>query len=396
MSAQRPAPDGGGRVVFLIAGEESGDLLGAGLMRELAGRLGRLTFRGVGGARMAAEGLTSIFPIEMIQLHGLSEVLLRLPDLRRRIAATVDAVVEADPDVLVAIDSPAFSLRVAKRVRRLNPTIPIVDYVSPSVWAWAPWRARRMKPFVDHLMAILPFEPEVHRQLGGPPTTYVGHPLTERLGRLRPEPGDRASPGAGERPVLLVLPGSRRSEVGRLMQRFGETVKLVVDRIGPLEVVLPAVDALADDIRARAAVWPVQPVIVTGEEAKYAAFRRARAALAASGTVTLELALSGVPIVVAYRVDIFLRALKPLLRAKSIVLANLIAGENAIPEFLDDDATPENLAGALLPLLQDTPERTRQLTAFDEIERRMRLTEGTPSRRAADVVIAAMRRPADA
>jgi lipid-A-disaccharide synthase len=394
MSAQRPAPDGGGRVVFLIAGEESGDLLGAGLMRELARRLGRVTFRGVGGARMAAEGLTSIFPIEMIQLHGLSEVLLRLPDLRRRIAATADAVVEADPDVLVAIDSPAFSLRVAKRVRRLNPRIPIVDYVSPSVWAWAPWRARRMKPFVDHLMAILPFEPEVHRQLGGPPTTYVGHPLTERLGRLRPEFRDRASPGAGERPVLLVLPGSRRSEVGRLMQRFGETVKLVVDRIGPLEIVLPAVDALADDIRARAAGWPVQPVIVTGEEAKYAAFRRARAALAASGTVTLELALSGVPMVVAYRVDIFLRALKPLLRAKSIVLANLIAGENAIPEFLDDDATPENLAAALLPLLRETPERARQLAAFDEIERRMHLTEGTPSSRAADIVIATMKRPA--
>ena len=394
MSAQRPAPDGSGRVVFLIAGEESGDLLGAGLMRELAGRLGRVTFRGVGGTRMAAEGLASMFPIEMIQLHGLSEVRLRLPDLRRRIAATADAVVEADPDVLVAIDSPAFSLRVAKRVRRLNPRIPIVDYVSPSVWAWAPWRARRMKPFVDHLMAILPFEPEVHRQLGGPPTTYVGHPLTERLGRLRPGPTERASPVAGERPVLLVLPGSRRSEVGRLMQRFGETVKLVVDRIGPLEIVLPAVDALADDIRARAAGWPVQPAIVTGEDAKYAAFRRAKAALAASGTVTLELALSGVPMVVAYRVDIFLRALKPLLRAKSIVLANLIAGENAIPEFLDDDATPENLAGALLPLLQDTPERTRQVAAFDEIERRMRLTEGTPSSRAADIVIATMKRPA--
>lgn len=394
MSAPGPAPDGGGRVVFLIAGEESGDLLGAGLMRELARRLGRVTFRGVGGARMAAEGLASIFPIETIQLHGLSEVLLRLPDLRRRIAATADAVVKADPDVLVAIDSPAFSLRVAKRVRRLNPRVPIVDYVSPSVWAWAPWRARRMRPFVDQLMAILPFEPEVHRQLGGPPTTYVGHPLTERLDRLRPGPTERASPGAGERPVLLVLPGSRRSEVGRLMQRFGETVKLVVDRIGPLEVVLPAVDALADDIRARAAGWPVQPAIVTGEEAKYTAFRRASAALAASGTVTLELALSGVPMVVAYRVDIFLRALKPLLRARSIVLANLIAGENAIPEFLDDDATPENLAGALLPLLQDTPERARQLAAFDEIERRMRLTEGTPSSRAADIVIAAMRRPA--
>ncbi|MEX2036638.1 MAG: lipid-A-disaccharide synthase, partial [Xanthobacteraceae bacterium] len=334
------------------------------------------------------QGLASIFPIEAIQLHGLSEVLMRLPDLWQRIRATADAVVKADPAVLVAIDSPAFSLRVAKRVRRLAPRIPIVDYVSPSVWAWAPWRARRMKPFVDRLMAILPFEPEVHRQLGGPPTTYVGHPLTERLDSLQPRQGERTPGGP---PVLLVLPGSRRSEVSRLMGRFGETVKLVADRVGPIEVVLPAVDALADEIRAHAASWPVPPTIVTGEEAKHAAFRRARAALAASGTVTLELALTGVPMVVAYRVDVFLRALKPLLRSKSIVLANLIAGENAIPEFLDGDATPEKLAAALNPLLDETPERARQIAAFGEIERRMLAGEGTPSGRAADIVLAAMR-----
>ena len=393
MSAAVPTRDDGGKpVIFLIAGEESGDLLGGGLMRELARRLTDVRFIGVGGARMADAGLDSIFPIETIQLHGLSEVLVRLPDLWRKIRATAAAVVAADPDVLVVIDSPAFSLRVAKAVRRLNPRIPIVDYVSPSVWAWAPWRARGMRPFVDHLMAILPFEPDVHRRLGGPPTTYVGHPLTERLDALRPRPGERAPLGVGGSPVLLVLPGSRRSEVRRLMRSFGEAVKRVVDSAGPVEVVLPAVDALADDIREAAAGWALPPAIVTGEEAKHVAFRRAHAALAASGTVTLELALAGVPMVVAYRVDIFLRAMKPLLQARSIVLPNLIADENAVPELLDSAATPENLAAALLPLLSESPERARQLAAFDRVAALMQQGEGTPSARAADIVLAAMRR----
>jgi len=249
-----------------------------------------------------------------------------------------------------------------------------------------------MKRFVDHILAILPFEPEVHARLGGPPTTYVGHPLTEQLDMLRPRPGERAAPTPGVPPVLLVLPGSRRSEVRRLMARFGETVALVADKIGPVEVVLPAVANLADEIRTRAADWPVQPTVVVGEDARHAAFRRAHAALAASGTVTLELALAGVPMVVAYRVDIFLRLLKPFLIAKSIVLANLIAGENAIPEFLDGDATPEKLADALIPLLSDTPARGRQITACAAIEQRMRLADGTPSGRAAEVVLASMRK----
>jgi lipid-A-disaccharide synthase len=377
--------------VFIVAGEESGDLLAADLMREISARFdGNIRFLGIGGARMAALGLKSLFPIERIQLHGLTEVLTRLPDLIGRICETTAAVVAADPDVLVLVDSPAFNLRVAARVRRLRPEIAIVDYVSPSVWAWAPWRARRMKPSVDRIMAILPFEPEVHRRLGGPPASYVGHPLIERVAGLRAQPGERAAFAAGTPRILLVLPGSRRSEVRRLMARFGKTVALVVQGGMPVEVVLPAVAPLAEEIGARAADWPVKPTIVVGEAAKYAAFRRAHAALAASGTVTVELALAGVPMVVAYRVDVFLRTFKWLLAAHSIVLANLILGENAIPEYLDGDATPEKLAAALAPLLSDTPDRRRQLAAFDEIERRMRLPEGTPSGRAADIVIDAM------
>jgi lipid-A-disaccharide synthase len=378
--------------IFVIAGEESGDLLGANLMRSLIDRLdGGVRFLGVGGARMAELGLHTMFPMEEVVLHGLSEAIVHAPRLLSRIWQTADAVVAADPDVLVLIDCPGFNLRVGKIIGRRKPEIPIVDYVSPSVWAYLPRRARKMARYVDQLLAILPFEPDVHRRLGGPPTTYVGHPLIERLSTLRPAPGERAALGAGTRPVLLALPGSRRSEVGRLMDRFGETLGLVTELFGSVELVLPAVSHLAEEIRRRAAGWPVQPTIVEGEAATHAAFRRAHVALAASGTVTLELALSGVPMVVAYRVDAFLRALKPFLQADSIVLPNLILGENAIPELLDSDATPDRLAAALLPLLSDTPERAKQLVAFGRLESLMALDHGTPSSRAADIVLASMR-----
>lgn len=382
-------------MIFVSAGEESGDILGAALMAELSHTLGQVTFRGVGGARMAAAGLDSLFPMEAIQLHGLSEVLVRLPDLVRRIRIVADAALAANPAVVVLVDAPAFNLRVAKRIRRANPSIPIVDYVSPSVWAWAPWRARRMAPIVDRVMAILPFEPEAMTRLGGPPTTYVGHPLADQIPNLLPAVGERTLTGVGV-PVLVVLPGSRRSEVARLMERFGETVSRVRDRAGEVEVILPAVPHLADDIRARAKSWSVMPTIVVGEEARQQAFRRAHAALAASGTVTLELALADVPMVVAYRVDVFLRLLKPFLLAKSIVLANLVLGENAVPEFLDSDATPDRLADALVPLLKETPEREKQRAAFATIRERVRMARGTASHHAAEIVLAAMRRPAAA
>jgi lipid-A-disaccharide synthase len=247
-----------------------------------------------------------------------------------------------------------------------------------------------MSHFVDRLLAILPFEPAVHRRLGGPPTTYVGHPLLQRLPDLRPAAGERAPLQAGVAPVLLVLPGSRRSEIRRLMPVFGDTVARLVAERGPVEVVLPAVPRLAAEIRAAAAAWPVKPAIVEGEQAAYAAFRRAHAALAASGTVTLELALSGVPMVVAYRLDVFLRTFKGMLKAHSIVLANLILGENVIPEFLDADANPERLARMLSPLLADTPDRARQLAAFSQLAALMALESGTPSERAAAIVMDVM------
>jgi lipid-A-disaccharide synthase len=374
--------------VWIVSGEESGDQLGAKLMRSLKARLGaeRLRFGGVGGHAMRQEGLNSLFPLEEIAVMGISAVIARLPAILKRIRMTADAVVAAKPDMLVIIDSPDFTHRVAKAVRQRAPSIPIVDYVSPSVWAWRPGRAAKMRAYVDHLLALLPFEPEAHQRLGGPPTTYVGHPLIERLSEIRPVPEERNSSN-GEPLKLLVLPGSRRSEVSRLMEPFGAALALLKERSPyPFEVTIPAVSHVADEIRARAENWSVKPRIVEGEAAKWDAFRQADAALAASGTVTLELGLSAVPMVVAYRVSKIEEVLKYLIKAPSIVLTNLVLGENVIPELIQWDCTPDKLVEALLPLLGDTPERQRQIEAFGKLDTLMKIGNEVPSERAARIV----------
>jgi len=275
---------------------------------------------------------------------------------------------------------------VARRVRRQLPDLPIINYVSPTVWAWRPWRARKMRPYVDHILAIKPFEPEALRRLGGPACTYIGHPLVERMDELRPRPGERRP--IGEDPLeLLVLPGSRRSEIVRLMEPFGAALGELIPQLGrPVSLTLPAVPHLADEIEARSRDWPVQPRIVLGEAAKYAAFRRAHAALAASGTVTLELGLAGVPMVVAYKVSWIEAQIGRLIVVPSFVLTNLVLGDRTVPEFMQDDCTPENLAAGLRPLLADTPQRRVQVDAFHRLEDLMRIDEHSPSARAARIV----------
>jgi lipid-A-disaccharide synthase len=245
-----------------------------------------------------------------------------------------------------------------------------------------------MRGYVDHVLALLPFEPETHRRLGGPPCTYVGHPLIERLDELQPGTDERKP--LGERPVLLVLPGSRHTEISRLIEPFGEAVGRIIAERPDVEILLPAVPHLADEIAARTAMWPRRPTIVLGEGEKFAVFRRAHAALAASGTVTLELALAGVPMVVAYRVDPIARLLKRFLSVHSIVLANLVLGENAVPEFLDDDASPDVLARETLALLSETQKRRAQIAALGRVREAMALPQGArPSDKAAEIVIEA-------
>lgn len=374
--------------VWIVCGEVSGDHLGAGLAAALKARLGSngVGFGGVGGTRLAGEGLNSIFPLSDIAVMGFIAPLLRMPTLIRRVYQTVDDIVAARPDVLVIIDSPDFTHAVARRVRKRLPSLPIVDYVSPSVWAWRPGRARKMADYVDHVLALLPFEPEVHQRLGGPTCTYVGHPLIEKTALLR---GDHP-PGRplSDPPKLLVLPGSRRSEISRLLGVFGDTLAALHGQGQRFQVVLPAVAHLADEIRAGTAGWAIQPDIVLGDEAKLDAFRESDAALAASGTVTLELSLSGVPMVVAYRVStVESMILRQLITAPSAVLANLVLGDNAFPEFIQQDCTVANLAGALGPLLRDSPERRAQISALGKIAARMDTGDETPSERAARIVL---------
>lgn len=386
-------------VICLVAGEESGDQLGSELMKAIDARLhAKVRYCGVGGERMTSLGLTSFFDMTDVSVMGLSAVLARLPLIVRRVYQTVDAVVAQDPSVLVIIDSPDFTHNVAKRVRKRAPHIPIVGYVSPSVWAWRPGRARKMSAYVDELLALLPFEPEVHERLGGPRTHYVGHPLSEKVGLLRPSAGERNALDADGK-VLLVLPGSRGSEINRLLSDFGETVALIKDEMPDVEVLLPAVAHLEDRIREGVADWKYRPDIVCGLEAKNAAFRRAHAALAASGTVSLELALSGVPMVVAYRVDWFFRRLKELNRilklasVDSFVLPNIILGNKAIPEFLDEEVEAGVLASHLKLLLEDSAERKAQLAELARLDGLMRLPDGHSQREAAaDVVLMAMRK----
>ena len=364
----------------IVAGEHSGDQLGFKLMRALKAKT-EVEFVGVGGEAMEREGLKSFFPISDIAVMGVLPVLARLPTLLARIAETVRRVIDEKPDGLVIIDSPDFTHRVARRVRKALPGLPVVDYVSPSVWAWRPGRARRMRSYVDCVLALLPFEPEAHRRLGGPRCVYVGHPLIERLGELRGGQGRVAN-------RLVVLLGSRRSEIRRLSEDFGATIGLIAQGRGPLDLVLPTLPHIEAEVLERTGGWPVSPRVVLGEAARFEAFATAQAALAASGTVTLELALSGTPLVGAYKVSKIEELAKYLIQAPSILLPNLILESRAIPECVQWDCTPQKLAEALAPLLSDTPERAAQIAALAELDHRMRLPEGlAPSEAAARAVM---------
>jgi len=379
--------------VALIAGEHSGDQLGFKLMRALRAQTGgEIQFFGVGGEAMEAEGLNSLFPMGEIAVMGVLPVAAKLPILLRRMRQTAEAVVAERPDALVIIDSPDFTHRVARRVRRVLPGLPVIDYVSPSVWAWRPGRARAMRAYVDCVLALLPFEPEAHARLGGPRCVYVGHPLIERLNELRPD-ADEARRRAAEPPLVVVLPGSRRSVIARLMDDFGAALALLARVSGPLEIVLPTLPHVESEVRARAARWAVEPRIEVGEAAKLAAFRVAHAALAASGTATLELALAGVPMVGAYKVSRLEEQLKHFFKLpESILLPNLILGEKAIPEILQQDCTPPNLAAALAGVLREGPARSAQLAALARLDSLMLVGDGViPSERAARETLATMR-----
>ena len=380
--------------VYLIAGEPSGDKLGAALMEGLKTLHPSIEFHGVGGPLMEAGGMASLFPMDELSVMGLAEVLPKLRGLFKRRDQTVADIQTVAPDVLVTIDSPDFCLRVARKLRAAT-HIKTVHYVAPSVWAWRPKRVERMVGVVDHVLALLPFEPP-YMEGSGLPCDFVGHPVvSEPLA----EPGEaralRQAHGIGDAPLLLALPGSRKGEVARLSGIFGDSLRKICAARPDLRVVIPAPAPVAALVQQQVRSWPGQPIVLDprgmGADAalaeKRAAFASADIALAASGTVSLELAANTVPMVIAYDMNWVSRIMiKAMLQIDTVTLVNLVSETRTVPEFLGEACKPDDIARAVLKLLGPGPDRAAQAAAAEITMERLGRGDEPPGLRAARVV----------
>lgn len=386
---------GGTLKIGIVAGEESGDLLGADLVASLKAMTGRrVELIGVGGRHLQAHGLNTISDPAEIAIMGIMAVVKDLPRLIRRIGQTANAIAAARPDILVTIDSPDFSLRVARKLRELAPDIPIVHYVCPSVWAWRPGRAPAMKAYVDRILCVLPFEPMELERLGGPTGVFVGHRLVEDPAVRKVAQAQRQRrPSSSGVKQLVVLPGSRRSEVKALMDPFRRSIDILARRLPDgVELTIPTVPHVADLVRKLSDGWPIRPEIVTNPEAKWAAFARADAALAASGTVLLELALARVPYVACYKTDVVVRALlSRYITIWSASLPNLIADRVIAHEYYDEFIRPGMVARQLEHLMREGSIRQVEIDGFDDVAEAMR-TERPAGEAAARTVLELLRR----
>lgn len=371
--------------VYLIAGEPSGDVLGGRLITGLKALAGDdIAISGVGGPNMTAEGLQSLFPMQELSVMGIVEVVPKIPALLSRIKQTTADIIKNKPDVVVTIDAPDFCFRVAKRLAGHD--IPIVHYVAPSVWAWRPGRAKKVAALVDHVMCLLPFEPPYFTR-EGVDATFVGHSILE----------SGADGGDGEAfrerhnvpsdaPLLCVLPGSRHGEVSRLMGVFGETLGNVSAEIDGLHIVIPTIASVADHVRSESTGWP-NTLVVEGDTEKYDAFAAANASLAASGTVSLELALAGVPTIIAYRMAaISAYIARKFVKLDYVSIINLILKREAMPELLLEECTVEKLTPAVIALLSSEEAQTAQQAAFKDALTQLRAEDSEPSDAAAQVV----------
>lgn len=375
--------------VAVIAGEVSGDLLGADLIAALRLQTDRpLELVGVGGDGLEAQGLKSLYDFSELSLMGFTQVIAKLPRLISLIGLTAKAIIAAKPDILVIIDSPDFTHRVAKRVRAALPDLPIVNYVCPSVWAWKEYRAVQMLDYVDHVLAVLPFEPEVMKGLGGPPTTYVGHRLVTDpdLLEARQQRAVRAAGESVDKKTIILLPGSRSSEISRLIPFFRSTAEELSRRSDSMRFVMPTVARREELVRSLVADWDIKPEIVVGSAAKWDAFAQADAAMAASGTVILELGLTGVPVISTYSTDFIVKMLHKRIKTWTAALPNLIADYVIVPEQINEMLLPGVLARWLERLSGDTAQRRAMIEGFDLVWQRMQ-TEVPPGEKAASIVL---------
>ncbi len=372
--------------LFIVAGEASGDVLGARLMQALRARRPELRYAGIGGVRMAEQGLDSLFPMRDLAVMGLAEVLPRVRALSRRLDQAVQAITAMRPDLVVTIDSPGFTLRLLRRIAPLG--IPRLHYVAPQVWAWREHRVREFPGLWERLLCLLPFEPAFFRR-HGLEARFVGHPVlqsgasTGDAGRFRRRHG--IAPGA---PVLMLMPGSRRSEAPRLLPVFGRTLALLARDMPDLVPVVAASPVVAEQVERAARRWPLQPVLVTDLDDKHDAFAASGAALTKSGTSTLELALAGVPMAVTYRVNPLTAAIaRRLIRVPHVAMVNLLAGRELVPELLQQDCRADRLAQTVRRLLTDPTAAAAQREGFAAVMAMLQPPSGTPAEMAAAEVL---------
>jgi lipid-A-disaccharide synthase len=377
--------------LMLIAGEPSGDLLGAELMAALKDLThGTVKITGVGGEAMSREGLQTLFDLSATSVMGLQEVVPKIPEVLRRIRRAAEFAAATKPDAVVLIDSPDFTHRVARRIKQIAPGIPTINFVAPQVWATRPGRAKKMAQYFDLVLALLPFEPPFFAGYGLK-AVFVGHPALERGKKMVGGEAFRARhaiPAAA--PLLAVLPGSRGMEVRHLLPIFDETMALLKANVPGLHTVIAAVPHVAERICKGTEHWPLPLTIVTGDDEKFALFDAADAALAASGTVTTELALSHTPMIVSYKVGRLTAAIYRRLigvRVRYYTLINLILDRLAVPELMQEDCRPDVLAAAVAPLLTDPAAAARQVAEQNEALRLMGEGADQPSRRAAKAIL---------
>ncbi len=382
MSKHSDAP-----LVFLVAGEPSGDMLGGRLMAALKKQTGgSIRFAGIGGERMTAEGLQSLFPMRELSVMGYLEVVLRIPHLLGRIRQTAGEARAMRPDGVVTIDSPDFSFRVGRRLR--GGDMPLIHYVAPQVWAHRPGRAARVARFLDHMLALLPFEPP-YFEAHGLPCSFVGHAVVEEGADHGDGEAFRAGHGIPPDATLVcALPGSRHSEVVRLLPVFGAVMGLLAARFSGLRVVVPTVEGVAAEVARAVARWPVDALVVAGWRHKYDAFAASTVALAASGTVAVELAISGLPAVITYKANPLTEwAANRMMRVPYVSLINLILDRPVVPELLRDRCRPDLLADAVGALLSDRDARVAQSAEARRAAELIGLGGPPPSRRAAEIVL---------
>ena len=373
--------------LYLIAGEPSGDRLGAALMAGLRALVPGVEFHGVGGPLMQAEGMESLFPMAELSVMGLAEVAPKYFALKRRIRQAAEAALACNPAALITIDSPDFCLRVAGIAKRARPGLRTIHYVAPSVWAWRPGRAAKMARVIDHVLALLPFEPP-YMTAAGMSCDFVGHPV---VAEALASPAQAQALRRGTGPVILALPGSRRGEVARLAPVFGAVLARVKALHPGAQVLLPTLPAVADLVRDLAADWPIAPQIITDTAGKRAAFAAADVALAASGTVSLELAANACPMVIAYRMHpLSMWLMQRMALTDTVTLVNLVSETRVVPDFLGKRCRPELIAPALLGLLGDGTARAAQRAAMAVTMQRLGHGGAAPGLRAARSVLAAI------